>query len=119
MKICIFLIVGVLFFSACHFPEVQQKMEGQFSDQNFKTSISLIELYKIRYGRYPASLDSLTFMGDWDKMIYGFVKYERLDTGYRLDIVPGPMHVKPGELSFPSDFWRGIGLRRSNVRRDR
>ena len=119
MKIFTLLFSGAMFLSACNFPDVQQKATGQFTDQYFKTAIALVELYHTRYGKYPANLDSLTFLGDWDKMIFSFVKYERLDTGYRLDIIPGPMHAKPEDLSFPVEFWQGIGLRRSNVHQEK
>ncbi|MBK6836368.1 MAG: hypothetical protein IPG89_19740, partial [Bacteroidetes bacterium] len=36
----------------------------QFGDQHFKTAISLIELHKIRFGEYPATLDSIKYSGE-------------------------------------------------------
>lgn len=119
MKIYTVFFSSILIFYSCHFPAIERKAAGQFTDQYFKTAIALVELYHTRYGHYPAHLDSLTYLGDWDKMIFDFVKYQRLDTGYQLDVVPGPLHAKPEDLSFPTDFWQGIGLKRSNVHQEK
>jgi hypothetical protein len=105
----------VLTFSSCNLIDFSEKANSQFADQHFKTAISLIELYKIRYGDYPPSIDSLTFLGDWDKMIYQSVRYEKLNEGYQLDIVKGIIKGAPTDLKYPKEFWQGLGLKKSNV----
>ncbi len=100
---------------SCNFSDQLQTSNKIFGDQHFKTAIALVELYNIRYGHYPASLDSLTYIGEWDKIIFNSVAYERLDTGYRLDILQGAVSISPGELKYPEDFWQGLGIRKSNV----
>jgi hypothetical protein len=84
-------------------------------DQRFKTAIALIELHRVRFGDYPDSLAALQFFGAYDVASFRAVRYEKLPDGYALDIVT-PKGEKPG-LSYPADFWRGLGIRRTNVDR--
>lgn len=87
--------------------------DSMFGDQHFKSAISLVELYRLRHGSYPSSLDELDFVGDWDRIALSAVRYERLSEGYELDLVRG--WVGKPTLSFPPAFWKGLGIRRSNV----
>ena len=87
--------------------------DNKFGDQNFKTTIALIELYKVRHGIYPSSLSDLDFVGEWDRIALGSVRYERLADGYDLDVVRG--WVGAPTLTYPKEFWKGLGLRHSNV----
>ncbi|HEV7703235.1 MAG TPA: hypothetical protein VGO46_03040 [Gemmatimonadaceae bacterium] len=96
----------------CTFP--QEQMDSKFGDQNFKTSIALIELHHTRTGVYPESLRDLKFVGDWDQIALGAVEYRKLAEGYELNIVRG--WVGKPSLAFPPAFWHGLGLRKSNVR---
>ena len=96
--------------AGCQF---QQATDAKFGDQSFKTAISLIELYHIRHGVYPAALTDLDFTGDWDAISINSVRYERLPDGYALDITRG--WVGKPTLTYPPQFWQGLGLRRSNV----
>jgi hypothetical protein len=82
-------------------------------DQRFKTAIALIELHRLRFGSYPVSLDELQFLGGRDRSALTNLRYEKLPDGYALDVVTGP-GSKP-KLTYPSEFWRGLGLRRTNV----
>jgi hypothetical protein len=84
-------------------------------DQGFKTAIALIELHRLRVGSYPDSLDDLQFLGGRDRGALAGVRYEKLSDGYALDVVIGVGEAP--DLSYPSDFWRGLGLRRTNVGR--
>jgi ATP-dependent Clp protease ATP-binding subunit ClpA len=84
-------------------------------DQQFKTAIALIELHRLRVGSYPDSLDDLHFLGGRDRGALAGVRYEKLSDGYALDVVIGVGETP--DLSYPSDFWRGLGLRRTNVGR--
>jgi hypothetical protein len=101
-RIVLALIVGLLCLeaslSACAF---KKEADQKFGDQHFKTAISLIELHKIRFGEYPFSLRDLKFTGDWDQIALANVEYKRVG--------------KP-ELKYPDEFWKGLGLIRSNVK---
>ncbi len=85
-------------------------------DQRFKTAIALAELHHLRFGSYPDSLDDLEFLGAQDRhtLLKG-LRYEKLPDGYALDIVT-PKGEKP-RLRYPPDFWKGLGIRRTNVDR--
>jgi hypothetical protein len=107
------LFCALLLLGGCNFPT--SFFDEKFGDQHFKTSISLIELHKLRTGAYPESLDDLKFTGDWDRIATRSVEYRRLDTGYELNIDRGWMG-RP-ELSYPPEFWRGLGIVKSNVKR--
>lgn len=100
-----------IIFSACAF---QREADRKFGDQDFKTAIALIELHKIRFGEYPASLKELKFVGEWDAIALSAVEYKRLDNGYELNAVKG--WVGKPELKYPPEFWRGLGLVKSNVK---
>ena len=89
--------------------------DAKFGDQSFKTVIALIELHKVRFGTYPERLKDLQFTGDWDPIALNSVEYRRLDLGYELNLTRGWVS-KPTTLSYPSDFWRGIGLVKSNLK---
>ena len=101
-----------IFFSACG--DFRGKMDAQFGDQHFKTAIALIELHKVRFGTYPDSLSELRFLGSWDLIALSSVKYARLADGYELDVVQG--WVGRPELTYPREFWNGLGVRKTNVR---
>ena len=102
---------GLLVGQACG--QFAEQADAKFGDQHFKTAVALIELYHVRHGAYPASLAELDFTGDWDALALQSVKYERLPEGYTLDVERG--WVGKPTLSYPADFWRGLGLRRTNV----
>ena len=109
VSLMIFLLMG------CMTNGLKEQANQQFGDQHFKTAIALIELYKVREGKYPPSLDSLKYLGDWDKIIFSSVEYKRLDEGYELNLINGWMG-KPKELTYPDGFWNGLGLRKSNLK---
>jgi hypothetical protein len=88
-------------------------MDATFGDQNFKTAIALIELYRVRHGTYPAKLSDLDFSGGWDALALNSVAYRRLDNGYELNITRG--WVGKPTLAYPAAFWKGLGLRATNV----
>ena len=112
----IFTFSILLVITSCNPNNFKEKANQQFGDQHFKTAISLIELHKLREGSYPPSLDSLKFIGDWDKIIFTSVKYKKLDNGYQLDLTNGWIG-KPKELSYPDEFWKGLGLVKSNMKK--
>jgi len=86
------------------------------ADQLFKMAIAVVELHRVRFGAYPDSLDDLQFLSAYDRhaLLRG-LRYEKLPDGYALDVVT-PKGEKPA-LRYPPDFWRGLGIRRTNVDR--
>ncbi|MDZ7741238.1 MAG: hypothetical protein U5Q03_05680 [Bacteroidota bacterium] len=104
----------MLFLLSCVPDELNEQAGRQFGDQHFKSAIALVELHKTRFGEYPASLDSLRFLGSWDNMFFHSVEYERLDSGYALNIKEVWMGKMPG-LDYPPEFFEGLGLRKSNI----
>jgi hypothetical protein len=113
-RLATMLLGGVLIcvsLSGCDF---QKEADQKFGDQHFKTAIALIELHKVRSGEYPNSLADLKYVGEWDQIALGSVRYKRAGTGYELDVVRG--WVGKPELRYPEDFWKGLGLVRSNMK---
>ena len=100
----------LLLVSGCNF---QQQADAKFGDQHFKTAIALIELHHTRFGNYPESLAELKYTGDWDQIALQSVQYKRLGNGYELNLVRG--WVGAPQLSFPPEFWGGLGIVSSNV----
>lgn len=109
------ILLIAITMSGCFAEELTEKANQKFGDQHFKTAIALIELHKTREGEYPETLDQLKYVGDWDGMIFSSVKYTRVDGGYDLDLTNGWMG-KPDELGYPKDFWKGLGLVKSNLK---
>jgi len=66
-----FLCTAFLIFapSSCTLNEdfINDSMD-RFDDQDYKDVIGLVELYKLRSGKYPASLDVIRFEGEWDML---------------------------------------------------
>lgn len=104
------LIAWVMMLGACSF---RHQMDRKFGDQDFKTTIALVEVYKLRHGVYPASLSDLHYLGNWDPLYLQGVKYRRLGNGYELDIERG--WIGKPELSYPPGFWHGLGIVSTNV----
>jgi len=88
-----------------------------FGDQHFKTAIALIELHKIREGQYPETLTDLKYLGDWDKIIFNSVSYKKLDDGYELDLTSN-LVKNAAALEYPDEFWKGLGLKKSNLKKE-
>lgn len=112
-KTLLFLValIACLSLSSCEFTS---DADQAFGDQHFKTAIALIELHKVRFGEYPESLDELKYLGDWDSLPVASVSYERLNDGYALNVERG--WVGQPELTYPDEFWQGLGLIDSNVK---
>lgn len=111
-RIRLLAVFVALALGACG--EFANQADTKFGDQHFKTTIALVELYRVRHGSYPASLAELDFVGEWDRIALSSVKYERLPDGYALDVVRG--WVGKPDVSYPPEFWKGLGIRRTNVR---
>lgn len=123
MRVYFFLTL-ILFFSASscldnllESSEFAKDSMLRFADQDFKKGIALIELHKIRSGEYPKTLSEINFIGDWDKSIIHALDYERQDSGYILNVIPTKL-IKIDSLNYPPEFYQGLGLIESNVRKD-
>lgn len=80
-----------------------------FGDQHLKTTVSLIELHKIRFGSYPRSLSDLKYLGEWDKIHTQSVRYisSKDQDKYCVEVARG-WAAKP-DLQMPEEFWQGTG----------
>ena len=94
---------------ASGFPRVPAR-EG---DHRFKTAIALIELHRLRLGDYPDTLQDLRFLSDHNPADVVGLTYEKLPDGYALYVLVGTRGAP--DLSYPAEFWRGLGIRRTNV----
>jgi len=105
------LLLFLILLQSCdfHFPGIDEK----FGKQNFVSAISMIELHKLRNGKYPNSLSELQYLGDWDAIWLAGVRYEKEGNGYNLYVERG-WAGKP-QLSLPEGFRNGLGLIKSNV----
>ena len=101
----------MLVLAGCDF---QKEADAKFGDQHFKTAIALIELHKVRTGVYPETLKDIRFTGEWDALAISSVSYKKLDGGYELNVTRG--WVGKPELTYPKEFWQGLGLLKSNMK---
>jgi hypothetical protein len=113
------IIIAILFISALGFTawgaimvfqtHFWQGPDVQFGDQHLKTAVALIELHRLRFGRYPERLSDLQFKGDWDPIAINSVSYRanQARTHYCVQVERGWI-AKP-HLKLPPEFWRGTG----------
>jgi len=80
-----------------------------FGDQHLKTAVALIELHKVRYGKYPGSLVDLRFTGQWDQIALQSVSYyPNADrSAYYIEVNRG--WIGKPTLEMPAEFWAGTG----------
>ena len=88
---------------------ITRPIDNMFGDQHLKTTIALLELHKVRYGRYPQSLKELKFIGGWDQLPLNSVRYYPAPDGskYYLEVARG--WVGKPLLNYPPEFWQGTG----------
>jgi hypothetical protein len=103
------LVAGYLFVRSLIDSGITKGPDAMFGDQNLKSSVALIELHKIRYGRYPETLAELKFLGQWDPIWIGAVKYWTNSDGtkYHIEVTRG--WVGKPSLTMPPEFWQGTG----------
>lgn len=77
----------------------------KFADQEFKTTVALVELHKTRTGTYPDKISEIKYTGDWDMLTGEHTVYQKIDDGYTLSITQFE-----DELIYPDDFYEGLGL---------
>lgn len=83
--------------------------DKMFGEQHLKTAVALIELHKVRYGKYPDNLRHLKFTGQWDQIALQSVAYfPNADSShYYVEVQRG--WVGRPNLQMPDEFWRGTG----------
>ena len=114
VKKAIAFLLALLLLAGVAGCELQAAADAKFGDQHFKTVIALVELQKLRSGAYPEQLKDLQFKGDWDAIAINAVEYRRVGSGYELNVVRG--WIGKPTLSYPPEFWRGLGLVKSNMK---
>jgi hypothetical protein len=88
------------------------RINNQFGDQWLKSAVAQIELHKLRYGKYPKTLQDLRYLGPMDASILYNVAYNpNADlTAYYVEVSNGFLG-KPN-LEYPDEFWQGTGFRK-------
>jgi hypothetical protein len=88
-----------------------QQLWSKTDDQHLKTAVALIELHRVRTGKYPDTLDQLEFVGQRSAGALSRVAYTPAPdrTGYFVEIPPG-LDGQP-RPAMPEGFWRGTGYR--------
>jgi hypothetical protein len=83
--------------------------DNMFGDQNLKTAVALIELHRVRYGKYPDSMQDLKFTGQWDQIaLQSVAYYPNTDhSAYYVEVERG--WVGKPTLEMPDEFWKGTG----------
>jgi hypothetical protein len=99
-------------FAVYHFigaSGITRPFDNMFGDQHLKTAVALIELHRVRYGRYPDSLRDLKFTGEWDQTALMSVRYYPSPNrdAYYIEVERGWMG-KP-KFAVPAEFWKGTG----------
>jgi hypothetical protein len=110
--ISVFLLVVVsIGFSALQIYKLGlwKGMDAQFGDQHLKTTVALVELHKVRYGRYPETLSDLKFLGGWDPIATRSVWYKTNETGTRYCVEVQRGWVGKPTIVMPAEFWQGTG----------
>ncbi len=111
MKKLILVIAFSILAMACDPMSIVPGAKGKFEDQGFKTAVAMIELHKIRNGKYPEKLKDIKFEGAWDPIYKQFVIYELKSSGYKL----GVRSDAADDLEYPPEFWSGFGIVETNV----
>ena len=103
------LVIGIIAFHSIIASGITRTFDNQFGDQHLKTAIALIELHKVRYGKYPDSLRNLKFAGEWDQIALNSVRYYPSPNrdAYYIEVERGWMG-KP-VLNMPPEFWKNTG----------
>jgi hypothetical protein len=92
---------------------VTRPFDNMFGDQHLKTAVALVELHKVRYGRYPKTLHDLRFLGEWDQIVLDAVEYCTDPDGARYFLEVRTGWIGKPELSPPPEFWQGTGFNKS------
>jgi hypothetical protein len=107
--IAVVLTGGALVIHSIIASGITQGPDNMFGDQHLKTAVALIELHKVRYGKYPDSLRDLRFTGQWDQIALQRVSYyPNADrSAYYIEVEQG--WVGKPTFTMPAEFWKGTG----------
>jgi hypothetical protein len=108
--VLILLLVGFLVIRSVIASGITKGPDNMFGDQHLKTAVALIELHKVRYGKYPETLRDLKFTGQWDQLALQSVAYYPNADGshYYIEVRRG--WVGKPTLQMPDEFWQGTGF---------
>ena len=115
----VLVVSGVIVVHGILAPGGIRGLDNQFGDQHLKTAVALIDLHKVRFGKYPGSLSDLKFTGQWDQIALQRVRYyPNADrTAYYVEVERG--WIGKPDLEMPDEFWRGTGYTTSLKPRNR
>jgi hypothetical protein len=102
--ICIFFLIRYITASG-----ITRPFDNKFGDQNLKSTVALLELHKIRYGRYPQSLRELRFKGDWDEIWLNAMRYVVSPDGTKYCVEVERGWIGKPVLNCPPEFWQNTG----------
>lgn len=105
----VFVFGAVLLIRSVIGSDITRVPDNMFGDQHLKTAVALIELHKVRYGKYPASLGDLRFTGQWDQIaLQSVAYYPNVDrSAYYVEVERG--WIGKPTLQMPDEFWKGTG----------
>ena len=100
------IICGIHFL---HKYGITEPIDRKFGDQNLKSTVALLELNKVRFGKYPDTLGDLKYLGDWDQIYISATRYYPSTDRqhYYVEVERGWMG-KP-TLTMPDGFWKNTG----------
>ena len=110
--VCVIVVAAAGIFVVIHYVTasgITRPFDNMFGDQHLKTTVALLDLHKVRYGRYPQSLSELRFTGNWDQEALINVRYYPAPDGskYCVEVVRG--WIGKPKLDYPQEFWQGTG----------
>jgi len=103
------VIGGIIAYRSIIASGITRGIDNKFGDQHLKTAVALIELHKLRFGRYPDSLRDLKFTGDWDQIALINVRYYPSPNrdAYYIEVERG--WIGKPKFTMPPEFWKGTG----------
>jgi hypothetical protein len=103
------LIGGIVAYRSIIASGITSGFDNKFGDQHLKTAVALIELHKVRFGRYPDSLRDLKFTGDWDQIALVNVRYYPSPNrdAYYIEAERG--WIGKPTFTMSPEFWKGTG----------
>jgi hypothetical protein len=109
VALVILFVAGAFLIRSVIASGITRGPDNMFGDQHLKTTVALIELHKVRYGKYPDSLQDLRFTGQWDQIALQSVSYypNADHSAYYVEVEHG--WVGKPTLEMPDEFWKGTG----------
>jgi hypothetical protein len=100
---------GIIAYRSLIASGITSAFDNKFGDQHLKTAVALIELHKIRFGKYPDSLRDLKFTGEWDQIALMSVRYcpSPNRDAYYIEVERG--WIGKPTFTMSPEFWKGTG----------